>query len=103
MTAEALPQLRAEAEIRVVESDPEVLDEQVLYQQGVYRRVRQYLRGWHPELGVLHMGWQGQETIVEKDMIRASVKFMVQSADGHRVNFTGLTNRRGLFIVKSTT
>ncbi len=102
MAVEAPPQPRAKAEIRVIKSDPEVLDEQVLYQQGAYKRVRQYLRGWYPKLGVLHMGWQGQETIVERDVITASVRFRVsQGID--RYTFTDLTNRPGFLIVKATT
>ena len=46
-----------------------LLAEEVLFEQGNYRRVRRYLAGWHPQLGVLHQGWSGQETIVELDVI----------------------------------
>ena len=46
-----------------------VLGEEVLFQQGCYRRVRRYVAGWHPLLGVLHDGWTGHETIIELDVI----------------------------------
>ena len=46
-----------------------ILAEEVLFEQGNYRRVRRYLAGWHPQLGVLHQGWSGRETIVEVDVI----------------------------------
>jgi hypothetical protein len=45
------------------------LAEEVLYEKGSYRLVRQYLAGWYPLLGVLHEGWSGKETIVERDII----------------------------------
>jgi hypothetical protein len=47
----------------------DVLHEEVLYQHGSYRRVRRYLRGAHPELGQLHRGYTGLETLVEVDVI----------------------------------
>lgn len=46
-----------------------VVGEVVLNQDGTFRRIRQYLAGWHPERGVLHFGWSGRETIVERDVI----------------------------------
>jgi hypothetical protein len=51
----------------------EVLDQQVLYRQGSYKRVRQVIRGWHPNLGIMTDGWQGKETIVIKDLIRPNI------------------------------
>lgn len=56
---------------------PGILDEQILYQKGSFKRVRQYLRGWHPELGKLHMGWQGRETVVEKEAVAPAATFTV--------------------------
>lgn len=46
-----------------------ILGEEVVLQRGTFRRVRQYVAGWHPELGTLHFGWSGRETIVEVDRI----------------------------------
>lgn len=48
----------------------EILDEQVIYQQGSFRRVRRWLRGAHPDLGVLIWGLTGLETLQEKDVIK---------------------------------
>lgn len=57
---------------------PEILDEKILYQQGTFSRVRRYLAGWHPELGILHIGWQGPETIVERDIITPKCVLIVE-------------------------
>ena len=51
------------------EEEPKVLSENTICQQGGFRRVRRYLEGWHPKRGRLHFGWQGKETIEEKDVI----------------------------------
>jgi hypothetical protein len=48
---------------------PHIVGEVILHQHGCFRRVRQYLAGWHAELGALHFGWSGPETIVERDII----------------------------------
>lgn len=50
--------------------DIEVLHEEILYESGPYRRTRRYLKGKHPELGVLHQGWTGWETIQEIDVFQ---------------------------------
>jgi hypothetical protein len=46
-----------------------IVGEEILHEHGCFRRIRQYIAGWHPDLGVLHFGWSGQETIVERDVI----------------------------------
>ena len=46
-----------------------IVGEEILHEHGCYKRIRQYLSGWHPHLGVLHFGWSGRETIVERDVI----------------------------------
>jgi hypothetical protein len=46
-----------------------VLGEEILHEQGSFRRLRQYVAGWHPHLGTLHFGWSGRETIIERDVI----------------------------------
>ena len=91
MTVEVPPQLRAEAELGVFKPElpgPEILDEQVLHEQGSFRRVRRYLRGWHPELGgILHMGWQGKETIIKCDVIKAVGRVrVIEGHNGHRLS-----------------
>ena len=60
--------------------DIEVLDEHVLKQYGSYKRVKRWLRGRHPTLGVLHMGYTGWETIQEADVLVPMVIFSVEPA-----------------------
>lgn len=52
-----------------MERTVEIVGEQLLKRHGSLKRVRRYLKGWRPELGALHQGWQGQETIVEEQII----------------------------------
>lgn len=47
----------------------EILDRQILFENESYKRVREYVRGWYPDKGILHVGWQGRETIIERDVI----------------------------------
>lgn len=58
--------------------DIEILDEHVIHQSGSFKRVKRWLRGWHPKLGVLHFGYSGQETIQEVDVITPMVVFTVE-------------------------
>lgn len=58
---------------------PQVLSEEELYRQGSYARVKQYVRGWHPEEGILHWGFTGKETIIERDVISPVMTFNVSS------------------------
>jgi hypothetical protein len=55
----------------------ELLDEHVLQKHGAFHRVRRWLRGAHPHLGVLTKGLTGEETLVEQDVIRPSMTFRV--------------------------
>jgi hypothetical protein len=55
--------------------NPQVLGEQILYQQGSFKRVKRYLKGFHPELGKLYEGLSGKETIQEKDIITPVITF----------------------------
>lgn len=57
--------------------DIEVLDEQIVYQNGPFRRVKRWLRGVHPSLGVITKGLTGLETLVEKDIIVPTRTFHV--------------------------
>ena len=61
----------------------EVLDDQLLQKAGSFERHRYYVRGHHPGLGLLHMGWQGKETIIEKDVIRSVRIFEVLPMQPH--------------------
>lgn len=64
----------------------EVLDTFTIYQQGGFRRVVEYIRGWYPELGKLHIGHQGQETIIERTILTPIKTFNVTekvNTNGH--------------------
>ena len=55
-----------------------ILDEQVLYQSGSFRKVRRYVKGKHPHLGPMLVGWSGGwETIWETEVIRPIGVFRV--------------------------
>lgn len=84
---------------------PEILDEQILAQNGSFKRVKRYLRGWHPDLpnARLHMGWQGRETIVEKDVITPIKTFTITEATRTYRGLETSTRQPYLHIVKVTT
>jgi len=69
--------VRATITIRRYVEGIEILDEQVVSRNGPFMRVKRWLRGVHPELGVIVWGYTGWETLVEKDVIRPSHTFMV--------------------------
>jgi hypothetical protein len=55
-----------------------VLGEVVIQEKGCYRRVRRYIKGKHPHLGPMQIGWSGGwETIWETDVIRPMVRYYV--------------------------
>ncbi|MBI2086447.1 hypothetical protein HYT74_03845 [Candidatus Daviesbacteria bacterium] len=58
------------AEVISGATPPKILGEVIIDQQGGFSRVRRYLKGWHPDLGRLSYGWQGEETIVELGKIQ---------------------------------
>lgn len=60
--------------------DIEILDEHIIAQHGSFKRVKRWLRGRHPHLGILHMGYTGWETIQEADVIVPMVVFTVAEA-----------------------
>ena len=48
-----------------------ILGEQVLSEYGFFRRVRRFVKGKHPDLGILQVGWSGGwETVWETDVFR---------------------------------
>jgi hypothetical protein len=55
----------------------EVLDEQITYKSGCFERGRRWLRGKHPKLGTLILGYTGWETLQEFDRIRPMATFTV--------------------------
>ena len=102
MTVEAVRPAIEEVSPVQKSSDPEILGEETLYQQGCFRTVRRYLRDWHPELGILSNGWQGPETIVVQDVIRPIGVFRVLEAsaiDNHS-NGTIAVDKVGAVTVK---
>lgn len=57
-----------------------ILGEQVLNESGPYRRVRRYVKGKHPELGPLQIGWSGGwETVWECDVFHPKQTFEVKA------------------------
>ncbi len=48
---------------------PELLNEKAIAQGGKFRRVRRWLRGMHPDKGVLTKGWTGWETVQETERL----------------------------------
>jgi hypothetical protein len=55
----------------------ELLDEQIICQNGSWQRVRRWWRGAHPQLGIITLGWSGWETIEERDRLRPVHTFLV--------------------------
>jgi hypothetical protein len=49
----------------------EILGEEIVHKSGCYSRVRRWVRGVHPELGVIVRGYTGWETMQELDVIKA--------------------------------
>jgi len=58
----------------------EILSEQVIYQNGCFKRVRRWISGIFPERGTIHWGYTGWETIEELDLITPMGKFTVLPA-----------------------
>jgi len=61
-------------------SERELLCEQVIKENGNFKIVRRWWRGWYPELGRLGFGLQGKETIQEITVIKASKTIEVKRA-----------------------
>jgi len=60
--------------------DIEILDEVTLIRRGSYKRVRRYLRGRHPDRGILIHGITGWETVEEIDVL--SPMIVINVVDG---------------------
>ena len=53
----------------------ELLSEVVLKDNGAFKKIRRYYKGWHPEIPnavLISNGYQGKETKVEIDIIKPS-------------------------------
>jgi hypothetical protein len=67
----------------------EIVSEKVLYEQGCFRTVEQYIKGAHPELcdgkiNFLTRGWQGEtQTYVIKDIITPVKQFRILDGNGN--------------------
>jgi hypothetical protein len=57
----------------------ELLDEQVISQQGRFHRIRRWGRGAHPSRGTITRGWTGWETVEETEYIRPVLTFAVSA------------------------
>ena len=55
----------------------ELLGEETLYQQGCFRKVRRYWKGWCPEKGEQIDGWTGPETVEDVTIVEPIRKYMV--------------------------
>jgi hypothetical protein len=55
----------------------DILNEQIVHQNGPYKRVKRWIRGIYPKLGIIHKGLTGWETVVEKDVIVPNYTFIV--------------------------
>jgi hypothetical protein len=65
-----------------VTNTPEILDEVILFRNGPFFHIRRYLKGFHPELGYLHFGLTGPETVMEITVIRPKYIFSVLNSEG---------------------
>jgi hypothetical protein len=59
--------------------EPDLLDEQVISQQGRYKRIKRWWRGIHPDRGIIIQGLTGWETVEEKDRIDPVQTFTVRN------------------------
>lgn len=60
-----------------MEQKIEIVGEQVISDCGGFRRIKRWIKGWHPQLGQLTWGLTGQETIIEKDCFFPTHTFTV--------------------------
>lgn len=68
----------------------DVLHREVTYQSEAFQTETIYIKGYHPHLGKPHQGWQGAETIVQREVIKPNGEFVIhpdlpRNIDGHIV------------------
>ena len=57
-----------------------VLGEKILYENGPFKVIRRYIKGKHPHLGPLHIGWSKDwETVMDVTVIKA--RFIVEAKE----------------------
>jgi hypothetical protein len=64
----------------------EILDEQVISGNGSFSRVKRWIKGWHPEVGTLSFGLQGEETIEDKSFVKPIGTFEVHGEIRKKTN-----------------
>jgi hypothetical protein len=52
-------------------AEPEIVGETILHQNGCFQKIRRWLKGIHPERGIIIRGMTGWETVQEIVVIRA--------------------------------
>jgi len=55
----------------------EILDEEIISRRGCFKRVRRWVKGAHPSLGVIIKGFTGLETVIEQNVIVPMGRFYV--------------------------
>ncbi len=59
----------------MIESKLNLVSETVLQEQGAFKKVRRFYKGWHPSIPnavLIGNGYQGKETKVETTIIKPS-------------------------------
>lgn len=56
---------------------PEVVGEEIIREHGHYKRIRRWIKGKHPKLGIIIWGYTGWETVQELDVVYAIGTFRV--------------------------
>lgn len=56
----------------------ELVGQEIIHKQGSFEIVKNWYKGWHPEVGKLINGWSGKETEVETTRIMPIETFEVK-------------------------
>lgn len=59
----------------------EIVGKQIIYQNNSFLRIKRWIKGKHPQLGVITLGLTGWETIQEIDIIKPKESFLVKEKD----------------------
>lgn len=60
-----------------------IVGEQIIHRGSNIVVLRRFLKGWHPELGLLHWGLSGPETIMEVMQVPARLFTIESSGRSH--------------------
>lgn len=66
----------------------EVLDEHIIWQQGSFYHIKRWLRGVHPNLGIIVNGLTGLETVQEIKTIQPTAIFLSMSITESHTSLT---------------